>query len=123
MKAAPLPAELYTTFPDESDPAVGYYVMGHNIDVTGPKIAFDGDMRSLDEFQCFKKCSDGCSGDSCYCDGYFAGYDTETSTALCADQTLCQYLCDQLGGIAACRSTCTPPCRGASSTMQAQTRR
>jgi hypothetical protein len=97
MKAAPLPAELYTTFPDESDPAVGYYVMGHNIDVTSPKIAFDGDMRSLEEFQCFKKCSDGCSGDSCYCDGYFAGYDTETSTALCADQTLCQYLCDQLG--------------------------
>ena len=41
---------------------------------------------------------DGCSGDSCYCEGYFAGYDTTTSNALCADQTLCQYLCDNVPG-------------------------
>jgi hypothetical protein len=95
--ATTLPAEYYTTFPDESDPAVGYYVKGHNLDAPGKMVPFDGDMRSLEEFQCFHKCSEGCSGDSCYCDGYFAGYDTETSTALCADQTLCQYLCDQLG--------------------------
>merc|ERR1719389_923856 len=88
---------MYTAFPDDSDNAVGYFVAGHNLDVTGKMIPFDGDMRSLEEFQCFYKCSEGCSGDSCYCDGYFAGYDTETTTALCADQTLCQYLCDQLG--------------------------
>merc|ERR1719460_2610095 len=50
------PPEFYTTFPDDSDPAAGYYV-----------------------------------------EGYFAGYDTETTNAICADQTLCQYLCDQLG--------------------------
>jgi hypothetical protein len=95
--ATTLPAEMYTSFPDESDPAIGYFVMGHNLDVTSGLIPFDGDMRSLEEFQCYHKCSEGCSGDSCYCDGYFAGYDTETTTAICADQTLCQYLCDQLG--------------------------
>merc|ERR1719387_3072130 len=93
------PPEFYTTFPDDSDPAAGYYVEGYNIDVTDPAkmVPFDGDMRALGEHQCFKKCSAGCSGDSCYCDGYFAGYDTETTNAICADQTLCQYLCDQLG--------------------------
>merc|ERR1719198_669229 len=87
------------TFPDAKDTAVGYFVKGYNIDVTDTKlmVPFDGDMRALEEHQCFHKCSDGCSGDSCYCDGYFAGYDTETTTAICADQTLCQYLCDQLG--------------------------
>merc|ERR1719326_755598 len=97
--ATTLPAEMYTTFPDASDPAVGYYVEGHNIDVTDMSlmVAFDGDMRMLGEHQCFMKCSEGCSGDSCYCDGYYAGYDTATTNALCADQTLCQYLCDQLG--------------------------
>merc|ERR1719198_312269 len=93
------------TFPDAKDTAVGYFVKGYNIDVTDTKlmVPFDGDMRALEEHQCFKKCSDGCSGDSCYCDGYYAGYDTETTNAICADQTLCQYLCDQLGR-AACMS-------------------
>jgi hypothetical protein len=98
-EAKALPAELYTTFPDKSDKAAGYYVEGYNVDVDDPAllVAFDGTMRTLKQHQCFHKCSDGCSGDSCYCEGYFAGYDTTTSNALCADQTLCQYLCDQLG--------------------------
>merc|ERR1719399_1925468 len=98
-EAKALPAELYTTFPDKSDKAAGYYVEGYNVDVDDPAllVAFDGTMRTLKQHQCFHKCSDGCSGDSCYCEGYFTGYDTTTSNALCADQTLCQYLCDQLG--------------------------
>merc|ERR1719191_2052779 len=78
-------------------PSLGI-VEGYNIDIADAGlVAFDGDMRTLKEHQCFHKCSEGCSGDSCYCDGFYAGYDTETTNAICGDQALCQYVCDQLG--------------------------
>jgi hypothetical protein len=78
----------------------GYYVEGSNVDVNDPTalVAIDGDMRPLNEHACYKKCSAGCEGKYCEgCSGYYHGYDSETSNAICADQTLCQYLCDGLG--------------------------
>jgi hypothetical protein len=44
--------------------------------------------------QCYKKCfAETCTGDSCFCDGFIAGYDTETSSSLCLDQDQCENLC------------------------------
>jgi len=80
----------------------GYYVESFNIDVTDETnvAAINGLKRPIKEHSCYTKCSNGCTrGDElCACDGYLHGYDTETSNAICADETLCLYLCDQLGG-------------------------
>lgn len=85
------PGQLYTEFD-------GKFVAGHNLDVhSGLEAPIDGQMRALYEHQCFYKCSEGCTGDHCYCDGYFAGVDGPTSNALCAPEDLCTYLCDSVG--------------------------
>jgi hypothetical protein len=60
--------------------------------------------RPLKEHQCFTKCSLNApcddSGDEeyCFCDGHYSGYDGIESNALCADLTLCEYLCDNTPG-------------------------
>jgi hypothetical protein len=78
----------------------GHYYAGYNIDISGDiKIAIDGDMRDLNEYQCYKMCAtDACTGAHCKCDGFLNGYDGPTSNALCADRALCGYLCDQVEG-------------------------
>lgn len=82
--------QLYTTFP-------GAYVAGHNIDVSGNLQApFDGTQRDLMEHQCYFKCAAGCTGEHCYCDGYFSGIDAWSSNALCVPEDLCTYLCDNI---------------------------
>jgi len=59
--------------------------------------------RPLKEHQCFTKCSlnapceDG-DEEYCFCDGHYSGYDGIDSNALCADLSLCQYLCDNTPG-------------------------
>jgi len=54
------------------------------------------DYHDLSEHQCFTKCKVPCEGPSCFCSGYLHGYDFETSNALCADQNLCEFLCDSI---------------------------
>jgi hypothetical protein len=60
--------------------------------------------RPLKEHQCFTKCSlnapcDDAGGEEyCFCDGHYSGYDGIESNALCADLSLCQYLCDNTPG-------------------------
>jgi len=48
--------------------------------------------------KCHNKCFTNapCEGDSCFCDGYFPGYDTAESSALCLDVAQCEDLCSQL---------------------------
>jgi hypothetical protein len=80
----------------------GMYVKGDNLDVTFNRYfaAIDGELRYLSEHSCYAKCSEGCTrGDElCACDGYMHGFDTESSNAICGDQTLCQHLCDAMEG-------------------------
>jgi len=45
---------------------------------------------------CSAKCAGGCTGPTCFCDGYFAGF--ESDTALCLPRSECQLACDQLVG-------------------------
>jgi hypothetical protein len=77
--------------------------------------------RPLKEHQCFTKCSlnapcedgdrrkrslmghddddkDDGPEEYCFCDGHYSGYDGIDSNALCADLSLCQYLCDNTPG-------------------------
>jgi hypothetical protein len=84
------PGQLYTEFD-------GKFVAGHNLNInSGLEAVIDGQMRGLWEHQCHWKCSQGCTGDHCYCDGYFAGVDGDASNALCAPEDLCTYLCDNV---------------------------
>merc|ERR1719453_2914010 len=55
--------------------------------------------RSLNRHQCYSKCSKSapCTGDDCYCDGLYAGYDDDKSTALCLTEARCQQECTALG--------------------------
>lgn len=87
------PKSQYTEF-------TGKYVAGYNLNLKDFSVPLDGDMRPLAAHACFQKCSEGCVGDTCYCGGYFSGVDVATSNSLCADQALCQYLCDNLEGCA-----------------------
>jgi hypothetical protein len=80
--------------------------------------------RPLKEHQCFTKCSlnapcedgkkdkdrrlkghgghddddDDDEEEYCFCDGHYSGYDGIDSNALCADLSLCEYLCDNTPG-------------------------
>jgi len=47
----------------------------------------------LAPYQCYSRCSDGCSGPDCGCSGFTAGYDSEESYPLCVNQTTCLALC------------------------------
>jgi hypothetical protein len=46
---------------------------------------------------CYPKCSNGCMGDACFCDGFYQGFDTEESAALCLPRVECEHLCTLLG--------------------------
>jgi hypothetical protein len=46
---------------------------------------------------CYPKCSDGCIGDACFCDGFYQGFDTEESAAICLPQVECEHLCTLMG--------------------------
>jgi hypothetical protein len=49
--------------------------------------------------QCSVKCSSGtCSGENCFCDGYFPDYDVAETSALCLDEEQCTRLCSLLPG-------------------------
>jgi hypothetical protein len=50
--------------------------------------------------RCFKKCFEDapCEGDSCFCDGYIPGYDTEDSDSICLERQQCEWLCELTPG-------------------------
>jgi hypothetical protein len=62
-----------------------------------PGNALNAQRELQDSHKCHKKCFENapCEGDSCFCDGYFPGYDTEDSSALCLDTAQCEDLCSQ----------------------------
>jgi hypothetical protein len=52
-----------------------------------------------DGHRCYKKCyEDNCVGDDCGCDGFFLGYDTADSSALCLSTARCEALCSLTPG-------------------------
>merc|ERR1719231_1307258 len=65
------------------------YCSGHNI--------VDGNAQITDNL-CYNKCETDvpCTGDHCYCDGYFQGFD-QASGALCLPRNECEHLCSLLG--------------------------
>jgi len=56
-----------------------------------------GSPELLTQNLCYPKCSDGCTGDACFCDGFYQGFDTEESAALCLPRVECEHLCTLLG--------------------------
>jgi hypothetical protein len=75
------------------------YCAGGNLDLNAYKIPLFGQMRSAALHSCASKCSAECKEkdpELCHCEGYFSGYDTETSNALCADVYLCEYICNNI---------------------------
>lgn len=54
------------------------------------------DHPSMFEHHCFAKCSAGCQGNDCFCDGFLPGYDTPATRALCLDEPGCLDLCSSL---------------------------
>merc|ERR1711964_512363 len=54
---------------------------------------------SVQAHQCYFKCAGG--GDGEHCDGFFSGFDTSTSNALCLTSDKCKALCE---GIPECHS-------------------
>merc|ERR1719158_1404249 len=87
------PSKSYT-------PRQGSYCPQSNIDLDDHEFPFGGVRRPLKDHQCYTKCglNAPCEDDDCFCDGYYSGYDSITSNALCADVKLCQYLCDNTEG-------------------------
>jgi len=57
----------------------------------------EGSPELLTRNLCYPKCSDGCTGDACFCEGYYQGFDTEESAALCLPRVECEHLCTLLG--------------------------
>jgi hypothetical protein len=78
----------------------GSYCPEHNMDLDGLEVPLTGVMVPVKSHQCYTKCAVNapCVGDKCFCGGYFNGYDTETSNAICGDEAFCQYLCDNIEG-------------------------
>merc|ERR1719460_2783834 len=70
-----------------------YYCYDANINVDDKKVPWEGTMKPLADYQCYNKCASG-GGEGC--DGLYSGYDGPESNALCLDQQMCQYMCDQL---------------------------
>merc|ERR1719163_1273223 len=71
----------------------GFYCYDANINVDDKKVPWEGTMKPLADYQCYNKCASG-GGEGC--DGLYSGYDGPESNALCLDQQMCQYMCDQL---------------------------
>jgi hypothetical protein len=81
------------------DNRAGKYCPGGNMNLHAiPPVPIDGVLQSVQEHQCYQKCVTHapCEGDDCFCDGLLSGYDDAASNAICGDQALCQYLCDNL---------------------------
>jgi hypothetical protein len=72
------------------------YVPGDNLEVGSYQVVLMNDVYDLSEHQCYAKCKSPCEGPRCFCSGYLHGYDYDTSNALCADQNLCEFLCDSI---------------------------
>jgi hypothetical protein len=75
------------------------YCAEENLDLHAYTIPLFGLMKSAAVHSCNTKCAAECTEkdpDLCYCEGYFSGFDTETSNALCADVDLCEYICNNI---------------------------
>merc|ERR1719313_1441370 len=72
------------------------YVPGDNLELGSYSVILMNDEHDLTAHQCYAKCHVPCEGPRCFCSGYLHGYDFETSNALCADQNLCEFLCDSI---------------------------
>merc|ERR1711937_1004212 len=75
------PAKVYWRYVEKS------YCAGNNMDILA--------IPDVKRHQCFDKCPGGtkCVGADCFCAGLMQGYDTESSTALCLDETACKNVC------------------------------
>jgi hypothetical protein len=71
----------------------GYYCYDANINLDQEKVPWEGTMMPLKDYQCYSKCASG-GGEGC--NGLYSGFDGPESNALCLDQQMCQYMCDQL---------------------------
>jgi hypothetical protein len=69
-----------------------------NMDLDALQVPLGGVMVAVKEHQCYTKCAlnTPCTGDYCFCEGYFSGYDDLSSNAICGDETFCKYLCDNV---------------------------
>jgi len=55
--------------------------------------------RFLEPFKCYNQCEGACPLlGGCTCNGYYAGFDSETSNSLCVPAKLCRQLCDSTPG-------------------------
>jgi hypothetical protein len=72
----------------------GFYCYDANINLDEAKVPWEGTMKPLKDYQCYAKCASG-GGEGC--SGLYSGFDGPESNALCLDQQMCQYVCDQLG--------------------------
>jgi len=75
----------------------GYYCPGRNMDLDTLTAVFQGVAQSVKVHQCYTKCELNAPGDQ-FCDGYYSGFDSPDSNAICGDVQLCQYICDQFEG-------------------------
>jgi len=73
------------------DRHAGMFCDGNNVDGSA-----QGDARPM-AHQCHAKCSGGCTGPACFCDGYYEGVDTSTNAALCLPEAECLHMCALLG--------------------------
>jgi hypothetical protein len=71
----------------------GFYCYDANINLDEEKVPWEGTMKPLKDYQCYEKCASG-GGEGC--SGLYSGFDGPESNALCLDQQMCQYVCDQL---------------------------
>jgi hypothetical protein len=74
-----------------TDESMGKYCPGNLMPIEMGTLA--------DKHRCYPKCyANTCSGDSCFCSGYEAGYDTAESSSLCLNVEQCTDLCAQTPG-------------------------
>jgi hypothetical protein len=75
------------------------YCAEENLDLHAYEIPLYGLMKSAATHSCYAKCAAACTEKDpaqCHCGGYFGGYDTATSNAVCGDVHLCEYLCNNI---------------------------
>jgi hypothetical protein len=65
---------------------------------TGAPLGVSSLSTGLHEDLCAAKCSRGCVGPSCFCDGYEPQNDDAASSALCLSATGCRAACDSIAG-------------------------
>merc|ERR1719353_1147577 len=75
------------------------YCAEENLDIHAYEVPLFGLMKSVSIHSCYTKCAVACTEKDpaqCNCGGYFSGFDTETSNAICGDVHLCEYLCNNI---------------------------